>query len=213
MRNVYQQELAEVQQRLVEIAELLLNSTDRAVRAFGAADVALAEEVIDNDDQIDRRSEELDALVIEIIARQQPVASDLRLLIGSLRMSASLERMADLVQHIAELARYRYPDIAIPSSLQPTFRSLGDLDVQIARNLVTLLRDLNGESIRTIRELDTRVDELHAEVFAKVLSKTVSQDLTGMVDAIVASRYHERFGDHAKKICWQVHYYVTGKTA
>lgn len=211
MRKVYQQELADIQHRLVEIAELLASATYRAVEAFNTSNVALAEEVIDDDDKIDRLASDLDALVIDVIARQQPVASDLRLLIGSLRMSASLERMADLVQHIAELARYRYPESAIPQGLRKTFRALGDLDVQIAQALVRLLTELSGEQITVIRNLDTQVDELHAEVFAKVLSKKLSDDPAGVIDATVASRYHERFGDHAKKICWQVHYFITGQ--
>ena len=210
MRLVYQQELAEIQDRLVEIAGMVESAIRRATEAFNNSNVALAEEVIDDDELVDVKAEELDALVIGVMARQQPVASDLRLMVGSLRMSSSLERMADLAQHIAQLARYRYPESAIPRGLKKTFRRMGELDILIAQEMVKLLRELEIEHIRNIRNYDTEVDELHAKVFAKVLSEKLSNNPTGVVDATLASRYHERFGDHAKKITEQVHFYVTG---
>ena len=107
MREVFQQELREVQDRLVQIAELVETAIQQATIAFGSSDVALAEQVLDNGEQVDQLASELDEQTIDILARQQPVASDLRLMVGALRMSASLERMADLAQHIALLARYR----------------------------------------------------------------------------------------------------------
>ncbi len=108
MRAVFQQELREVQDRLVQIAELVEVAIRQSTTAFGTSDVALAEQVLDSGEEVDQLAAELDELTIDILARQQPVASDLRLMVGALRMSASLERMADLAQHIAQLARYRY---------------------------------------------------------------------------------------------------------
>jgi len=99
MREVFQQELAEVQRRLAEIAGLVAVSIEKATRAFNESDVALAEEAIDADAQIDKLSVELDELAITILARQQPVARDLRIVVSALRISASLERMGDLSTH------------------------------------------------------------------------------------------------------------------
>ncbi len=210
MRKVFQQELREVQDRLVLIAELVVEAIEQATTAFGSSDVTLAEQVIDNGERIDTLAGELDELTIDILARQQPVASDLRLMVGALRMSASLERMADLAQHIAQLARYRYPESAIPQGLRKTFTKMGAIDVQMAQGLVALLRDQDPELIDQIRDLDDDLDELHARVFEKVLSDKIRADATGVVDATLASRYHERFGDHAVNITKQMNFFLHG---
>ena len=158
MREVFQQELREVQDRLVQIAELVELSIREATDAFGSSDVSKAEQVIDRGEQVDQLAIELDELTIDILARQQPVASDLRLMVGALRMSASLERMADLAQHIAQLARYRYPESAIPQGLRKTFAKMGDLDVKMAAGLVALLRHQDPVLIESIRDLDDTLD-------------------------------------------------------
>ena len=211
MREVFQQELREVRERLVEIAGLVADSIDNATRAFNESNVSLAETVITDDAKIDAAAAELDELAINILARQQPVASDLRLMVGALRMSASLERMADLAQHIAQLARYRYPESAIPQGLRKTFAKMGVIDVQMASKLVELLRDQEQRLIDEIRDLDDTLDELHAKVFEKVLSDKISADATGVVDATLASRYHERFGDHAVNITKQINFFLSGE--
>jgi len=210
MREVFQQELREVQDRLVQIAGLVEESIRQATQAFGSSDVALAEQVIDGSDEVDRLADELDELTIDILARQQPVASDLRLMVGALRMSSSLERMADLAQHIAQLARYRYPESAIPQGLRKTFAKMGDIDIAMAGKLVELLREQEPRVIGQIRDLDDALDELHAKVFEKVLSDKISADATGVVDATLASRYHERFGDHAVHITKQMNFFLSG---
>ncbi|MGI8393034.1 phosphate signaling complex protein PhoU [Leucobacter sp. W1038] len=210
MREVFQQELAEVQSRLVQIAELVEIAIQQATTAFRTSDVSLAEQVIENNERVEQMAAELDELTIDILARQQPVASDLRLMVGSLRMGSSLERMADLAEHIAQLARYRYPESAIPQGLRKTFARMGELDAKIAGKLVELLRTQDPAFIDEIRDIDDAIDELHAKVFEKVLSDKVNTDITGVVDATLASRYHERFGDHAVNISRQVNYFLRG---
>jgi phosphate transport system protein len=210
MREVFQQELAEVQTRLVQIAELVETAIQQATTAFRTSDVSLAEQVIEDNERVEQMAAELDELTIDILARQQPVASDLRLMVGALRMGASLERMADLAEHIAQLARYRYPESAIPQGLRKTFARMGELDAVVAGKLVELLRTQNPELISEIRDLDDSIDELHAKVFEKVLSDKVNTDTTGVVDATLASRYHERFADHAVSVAKKVAYLATG---
>lgn len=210
MREVFQQSLREVQDRLVEIAELVEGAIDKATDAFGTSNVALAEEVIDGADRIEELTAALDQLTIDILARQQPVASDLRLVVGALRMGASLERMADLAQHIAQLARYRYPESAIPKGLKKIFVRMGALDVEMAAKTAELLRTQDSAVIDEIRDLDDDLDELHAKVFEKVLSERLAENPTGVVDATLASRYHERFGDHAVSVAKQMQFFLSG---
>ncbi|WP_024356469.1 phosphate signaling complex protein PhoU [Leucobacter chironomi] len=210
MREVFQQELREVQERLVKIAELVEAAIENATAAFGNSDVALAEQVLDGAEEIDVLAAQLDQLTIDILARQQPVASDLRLMVGALRMSASLERMGDLAQHIAQLARYRYPESAIPKGLKKIFVRMGALDVEMASKIVELLGALDPRVIEEVRDLDDDLDELHAKVFEKVLSDKLADNPMGAVDATLASRYHERFGDHAVSIAKQVQFFLSG---
>jgi len=210
MREVFQQELAEVQERLVEIATLVENSIDNATRAFNESNVSLAEAVIAADDRIDTAAIALDELAINILARQQPVARDLRIVVSALRISASLERMGDMSEHIAQLARYRFPDKVVPKSLRGTFAELGRLDVQIARKLTQLLRTEDVRLAEEIRNEDDQIDALHLSVFEKVLGETWKGGAVDTVDATLASRYHERFADHAVSIAKKVQYLATG---
>ena len=210
MREVFQQELAEVQDRLVEIAELVVRSIKNATLAFNDSDVSLAEDVIANDHRIDELTVLLDELSIQILARQQPVARDLRIVVSALRISASLERMGDMAEHIAQLARYRLPDKVVPKSLRSTFSEMGRLDVQIAEKLAELLRTQDIRLADEIRNDDDDIDELHISVFDKVLGETWKGQAVDTVDATLASRYHERFADHAVSIAKKVQYLATG---
>ena len=210
MREVFQQELREVQDRLVEIATLVAISIENATTAFNESNVALAETVIADDDRIDKAALELDELAINILARQQPVARDLRIVVSALRISASLERMGDMSEHIAQLARYRYPDKVIAKGLRSTFKELGALDVVVAKMLVELLTTEDLTIAERIRDEDDKIDALHLSVFDKVLGETWKGAAVDTVDATLASRYHERFADHAVSIAKKVQYLATG---
>ena len=210
LREAVQQELREVQDGLVEIATLVAEAIEKATRAFNESNVSLAEEVIADDHLIDQRAQALDELAITILARQQPVARDLRIVVSALRISASLERMGDMATHISQLARYRFPDKVVPKSLRPTFAEMGTLDVEIARRLVELLRNEDVRLAEEIRNEDDKVDALHLSVFDKVLGETWKGEAVDTVDATLASRYHERFADHAVSIAKKVQYLATG---
>lgn len=213
MREVFHQSLEDVQDRLVEIADLVTVAIDRATRAFGTSDVALAEEVIEADAIIDEKAFALDELAIEILARQQPVARDLRIVVTALRVSASLERMGDMAEHIAQLARSRFPERAIPKGLKGTFTRMGELDVEVSRKLSELLRTQDLRIAEAIRDADDDIDELHVSVFEKVLGDSWKGEATATVDATLASRYHERFADHAVSVAKKVVYLATGDWA
>jgi phosphate transport system protein len=210
MREVFQQELAEVQDRLVEISRLVGISITKSTRAFNDSDVGLAEEAISEDDKIDELTIELDELAITILARQQPVARDLRIVVSALRISSSLERMGDLSTHIAQLARYRFPDKVVPTSLRGTFGEMGALLVTISTMLTELLTTQDVKLAEVIRNEDDKVDALHLSVFDAVLAETWKGEAADTVDSTLASRYHERFADHAVSIAKKIQYLGTG---
>ena len=213
MRDVFQQELQEVQQRLVEIAELVAEAMRKATTAFQDSDITLSEEVIEEDARIDELALTLDELAIQILARQQPVARDLRVVVSALRMSANLERMGDMAEHLAQLTRYRFPDKVIAKGLRSTFKEMGEIDIQISEKLIKMLKSQELKQLEKIRDLDDKIDSLHLSVFDKVLSDTWGGTSMDTVDATLASRYYERFSDHAISIARKVAYLSTGEWA
>lgn len=211
MREVFQQELREVQDRLVEISRLVVTAITNATTAFTESNVALAEKVIAEDPKIDALASDLDELAINIMALQQPVARDLRIVVSALRISASLERMGDIAEHIAQLARYRYPEKVARGDLMLTFAEMGRLDVQIAQKLSQMIETEDLNLADEIRDADDRIDELHVSVFDAILGESWGGAAGTTVDVTLASRYHERFGDHAVSIAKKVKYLATGE--
>ncbi|MEA5456473.1 phosphate signaling complex protein PhoU [Sinomonas sp. JGH33] len=211
MRKVFQEELKSVHDDLVEIARLVAAALEKAVESFKSADVDLAQEVIAEDARIDFRQTALDERAIDILALQGPVASDLRTIVGSLRMSASLERMGDLARHIAQLARLRYPESAIPVQLERTFARMAELDQQIITDLTTLLESHDLALVAKIQGANAEIDDLHAGVFRAIADASWTGSPALAVDAALASRYFERFADHGVSVSRKVSYLVTGE--
>ena len=211
MREVFQTQLQEVQVRLVEMAEDTVRIIEKASKAFTESNVALADEAIAIADQTGNKALALDELVIRILAKQSPVARDLRILVSALRISASLERMGALSGHIAAIARYRFPGSAVPAPLLATFKEMGELDVKLAKKCVQLLQNTDVDFAREIQAEDARVDELHRHIFDVVLSDDWKENAMFTVDVTLASRYHERFADHVVDISAKVSYLTTGE--
>ena len=211
MREVFQTQLHEVQIRLVEMAEDTVTIIEKATKAFTESNVALADEAIAIADQTGNKALALDELVIRILAKQSPVARDLRILVSALRISASLERMGALSGHIAAIARYRFPGSAVPAALISTFKEMGELDVKLAKKCVKLLQNTDVDFAREIQAEDARVDELHRHIFDVVLADDWKENAMFTVDVTLASRYHERFADHVVDISAKVSYLTTGE--
>lgn len=211
MREVFQKELHEVQERLHEMAADATRIMENASKAFIGSDVTLADQALASADQMSSKALALDELVIRILARQSPVARDLRILVSALRISASLERMGALAGHVAQIARFRYPGSAIPESLRATFVELGAIDVALGHKIEALLQDPNVDVAKSIQAQDQRVDELHRSVFETVLGDEWKENAMFTVDVTLASRYHERFADHVVDISSKISYLSTGE--
>jgi phosphate transport system protein len=210
MRNVFQQELSEVQARLVTLANEATKIMEKAAKAFLSSDVSLADEALALTDANEARALDLDELVIKILATQSPVARDLRILVSALRMSASLERMGSLASHIAAIARYRYPGSAIPDSLRATFEEMARIDIELAGKAANLLENTDLDLAREIQARDEAVDILHRRVFEVVLAPDWKENAMFTVDVTLASRYFERFADHVVDISAKVSFLQTG---
>lgn len=211
MRKVFQADLQQIGEELIEMATRVATAMDRAWDSLANADVELAQDVIAADAKIDFLQNQLDERAIDTLALQGPVASDLRMIVGSLRMSASLERMGDLARHLAQLSRMRFPQRAIPSEISGTFSEMAQLDIQIAHAVATLLDTRDLKIASEIIELNHKLDRLHAGVFTQIADPSWTASPPVTVDVSLASRYLERFGDHGVSVARKVTYLVTGE--
>jgi phosphate transport system protein len=211
MHGIFQNALADVQGRLVNLAENAEAIMDKASRAFLNSDVTLADEALALAEANETRALDLDELVIKVLATQSPVARDLRILVSALRMSASLERMGSLSSHIAAIARYRYPGSAIPTSLRKTFEDMARIDLELVGKAIKLLQNTDLDLVREIQARDEAVDRLHRKVFEVVLSPEWKENAMYTVDVTLASRYFERFADHVVDISSKVSFLQTGE--
>ncbi|MCC3280258.1 phosphate signaling complex protein PhoU [Arthrobacter sp. zg-Y40] len=211
MRKVFQAELHQIGEELTQISQLVTEAMQKATLAFEGADIELAQDVIAADARIDFLQNDLDERAIDVLALQGPVASDLRMIVGSLRMSASLERMGDLARHVAQLARLRYPANVVPETMVETFREMARLDIRISERLTDLLETRNLELSKDIYAANTRINELHAGVFKAIASADWNVPAVSTVDLTLASRYFERFADHGVSVTRKVNYLVTGE--
>jgi len=210
MRAIYTAELEALGHDLAAMSRLVGSAVDRAATALLTVDVPLAEEVIAADHDIDALERNLDERCVLLIAQQQPVATDLRVVISSLRMSASLERMGDLARHLAELTRLRYPASAVPEPFRDLFSQMHQGAVRIAGELTTVLESRDVAMAEAIDADDDLLDRLHNETFAATLSGEHPLSPQQVVDVTLAARYFERFGDHAVSVASRVVYLVTG---
>jgi phosphate transport system protein len=211
MRDAYHEQLDSVGHTLVEMAGLAGQALSRATRALLEPDLPTAEAVISADDAVDALHRELDVRTLDLMARQQPVAGDLRTLVTSMRMSANLERMGDLARHIAKVARMRYPQCAVPEGLRAMFEEMSGIGVELAGTVARIIEDKDVEAARTIEEKDDAVDRLHAAVFTALLSKDSSYPIETAIDVTLLSRYYERFADHAVSTARRLVFLVTGE--
>ena len=186
---------------------------EQATHALLTADLALAEQVIAEDNQIDEIQHALDAQTIDLMARQQPVASDLRALVVSLRMSADLERMGDLAHHVAKSARMRYPATAVPPELLLTVQEMGAAATKICKKTTEIISSRDTKMALELEKDDDEMDLLHRKLFIALLDDTWPHGIETAIDMTLIGRYYERFGDHAVSISRRVYFMVTGEYA
>ncbi len=213
LRAAFQDELDSVTDTLVELSSIVSSAIDKATHAILTANLAEAEEVISADDRVDNLQHELDARIIDIIARQQPVASDLRALVTALRMSADLERMGDMAHHVAKITRLRHPNAAVPSELLLTIEEMGKVAKVIADKAGEVISSRDIDKALEVERDDDEMDKLHRKLFTTLLDPNWKHGTETAIDITLIGRYYERFADHAVSVARRVYYLVTGKFA
>ncbi|GAB3107543.1 phosphate signaling complex protein PhoU [Janibacter alkaliphilus] len=211
MREVFHGDLDQVTSDLVEMCALVRTAVERATQAILDADVQVAEQVIADDHTIDQTRHELDALAIDLLARQAPVATDLRRVVTAMRMSGEIERMGDLARHVAKLTRLRYPEPAVPDELRDLITRMGDVANRIVAKAGVVVAEHDGLEVHEVELIDDELDALHREMYTRITSESWTYGPGTAVDMALLGRYYERFGDHAVSVARRVNYMVTGE--
>jgi phosphate transport system protein len=210
MRDIYHDELDDIGNTLVNMTQLVRTAMERATNALLDGDLSGAERVISDDPQVDALREDLEERTFQMIARQQPVATDLRVLITTLHLAADLERMGDLARHIAKVARMRYPEIAVPVEIRDVISQMGAVALSLVEKVSHVIEGRDVELAQAIEAEDDSMDALHRKLFTLLLSPNWTHGVEAAIDMTLIGRYYERYADHAVSVAQRVVFIVTG---
>ncbi|MBK9698046.1 MAG: phosphate signaling complex protein PhoU [Propionibacteriaceae bacterium] len=210
MRDSYHESLESVVTDLVRMSEMVRDSVSGATRALLEADLALAEDVISADAKIDELHDELESRCFTLLARQAPVAGELRTVVAALRMDSDLARMGDLAAHVAKIARMRYPLKAVPEGLVPNISLMARVSEDMVVTAGRSLRERNAHDAGKMAENDEEIDELRRSQFRLMLAPDWPYGVEAAVDVSLLGRYYERIADHAVLMASRVIYIITG---
>jgi phosphate transport system protein len=211
LRTVFQDELTGLEQSLQEEGALVLRSLRGALNALDAQDVELADEVIAFDDEVDRRYIAIEEGIQSLLARQTPVATDLRIVLGILHVNLHLERMADYCVTIAKLTKLVSESDA-DRQLVDGFEEMGSRAEEMIRVALDAFDRRDAVAAETLVDLDELIDRANRRVVGHVLALGSDPAMREWgLRMIVVSRALERIGDHAVDIGEQVAVLVTGQ--
>ena len=210
MRNRFDRQLCQLNDELIEMGELIEKAIEDTIKALVSQDVELANAVINMDDEIDAKEQEIENLCLKLLLQQQPVAKDLRLISSALKMITDMERIGDHATDISE--------ITIELSSQKYIKKLEHIQQMSKETMVMLVQSIEAfvnkdiDKARSVIEQDDIVDNLFI---------TVKRELIGMIhenvdageqatDLLMVAKYLERIGDHATNISEWVIFSITG---
>jgi phosphate transport system protein len=209
LRIPFQAELQALERALDDETELVLRSLRGAVEALVTRDVELADEVIAFDDDVDDVYLRTEQAIELLLARQTPVASDLRLVLAILHSNLHLERMGDLCTTIAKLTKLS-ADLPADDVLLGGFREMGERAEEMIKVAIQALHERNAQLAESLLDLDELIDRSNRRVVLRMV-ELGSENLEWSLRMIVASRCLERIGDHAVDIGEQAAFLATGE--
>jgi phosphate transport system protein len=213
MREEFRADLAQVSRTLVAMAEAIQAAMRRATDALLKADQTEAEQVCDRDAEIDALYRIVEDKVYDVVARQAPVASDLRVVLTALHVAGDLERMGDLAKHVAKAALRRHPAPVIAPELTEVIEQMGEVANLLAGKIASALTNLDAVAAAQLERDDDAMDELHRQLFKVVLEPDWPHGVESAVDAALLGRFYERYADHAVNVGRHVIFLVTGENA
>lgn len=210
MRTQYHEQLAALSTQMGEMCGLAADAMEHATHALLERDLSVAEQVIADHEHIAAMSRRAEGNALKLLALQQPVASDLRTIVGSIHIGADIERMGALAVHVASIARRRHPDCALPDEVRASFAEMGHKAVQLARSAQEVLLSRNPDKAARLRDQDDAVDAEHQHLFTLLIDRKWQDSVCSAVDVALLGRFYERFADHAVEIGRRVVFEATG---
>jgi phosphate transport system protein len=211
MRTAYHDQLDAIVDDLVRLTGMVQDATSQATTALLSADAGVAEQVLAGDAAIDALRNDIESRAFELLALQQPVAGDLRMLIAAVRMVADLERMGDLAVHVAKVAQLRVPEVAVPPDLIPTVERMAAVAVHMIGSVAEVIKNRDVDAARSVESDDEEMDELRRRSFRMMLGESWAYGVEPAIDNALLGRYYERIADHAVSLARRVVYLVTGE--
>ncbi len=211
MREEFRAELAEVSRLLVAMADEVRDAMRRATLALLNADAGVGEGVISGDAAVNQLHREVEEKVYALLARQAPVASDLRLVVTALHIASDIERMGDLAKHVAKTALRRHPGRAVPDELTGVIRDMADVADRIAAKSSQVLATPDAARAAELETEDDAMDELHKGLFVVLLGAAWKHGVESAIDGALLGRFYERYADHAVNAGHHMYFFVTGE--
>jgi phosphate transport system protein len=212
MREEFRTELNEIGRNLVSMSEDVRAAMRRATSALLGADRTDAEEVIAADAEIDAVYRIIENKVYDVMARQAPVASDLRLVVTALHAAADLERMGALAEHVARIALRRHPACAVTEPVAGIFKNMGEVADGLAGKIGKAISERDVVAAAQLDRDDDAMDELHRALFKVMFSPDWTEGVEAAVDTALLGRYYERYADHAVNVGRHIVFLVTGES-
>ncbi|KZS60461.1 phosphate signaling complex protein PhoU [Mycobacterium ostraviense] len=210
MRTVYHERLTDLADQLARLCGLTAAAMECATRALLQADAAAAQQVISDHDHMAALRKHAEESAFSLLALQQPVAGELRSIVGSIQVVADLDRMDALAVHVAKIVRRRQPDHVLPTEVEHHFAEMGRAAVELAHCAQEVVMTRNTDMAAHIREQDDEIDELHRQLLTTLMDRDWKHGVSSAVDIALLGRFYERFADHAVEIGRRVVFEATG---
>lgn len=211
VREKFEYELHSAQEQLITLSTMAIDALDKSMKALIAHDIDKALQVIDDDADINRLEEELNDQVILLIAKQSPVATDLRRLIVTIKVASDMERVGDYAVNIAkETIRIGQQDLLEPIV---KIQRMHELATSMLRQGIDALIEEDVEKAKEIADLDDEVDDLYGEAIRLLFQHSAQEpeQLSQVTQLAFVCRYMERSADYATNIAEQLFYLVRGR--
>src|ERR1700712_5205517 len=212
MRTAFHEQLDSLTETLSQMCDLAGLAMARATQALLQADLAIAETVISDHEQLARMQADAEEAAFVLLALQAPVAADLRTVVGSMQNVADAERMGGLALHVAKIARRRHPEHVLPEEVNGYFAEMGRIAVDLGNNARDVVLSRDPDQAAQISHDDEAMDQLHRHLFSMMMDENWSHGVATAVDITLLGRFYERFADHAAQIGRRIVFQVTGTT-
>ncbi|RAZ87554.1 phosphate transport system regulatory protein PhoU [Mesorhizobium hawassense] len=208
--SAYDEELKFLSKRIAAMGGHAERMVEQAVAALVNIDHGLAQKVIQDDLVLDEGQREIDDKAIIIIARRQPMATDLREIVGAIRISADIERVGDLGKNVAK--RVASVDGRQPNSLFRGLEALANLALTQLKEVLDVYASRSVERIGFVRDRDDQIDAMYTSLFRELLTYMMEdpRNITPCTHLLFCAKNIERIGDHATNIAETIYYIVTG---